>query len=266
MAWFGRRRRDEVEQAQEAGADPAETTEVGPTGAAVESEVEQPGGAAATAEATEGSDDAVAAPPALDPDRGPWDVADAEERLGQVDLGALRIPGRQGMALRMELDRATRRVIAANITIGQSNLQVQAFSAPRTAGIWDDIRAQITDSIGKQGGQVTETTGPFGRELLALLPVKDAQGNVGRRPARFLGVDGPRWFLRGVLTGAAVADKAAARDMEQYFSEIVVVRGTEARPPSELLALTMPGRPDAAPQPPAAPNLLERGPEISEVR
>ena len=70
----------------------------------------------------------------------------------------------------------------------------------------------------------------------------------------------------------AVADKAAARDLEQYFSEIVVVRGTDARPPSELLALTMPGRPAGAPEAPLpapmqAPNLLApRGPEISEVR
>lgn len=251
MALFGRRRKD-------ADQDPVAPDDVAGSG---------------TGEAGDAADEAAADPTAPDTsERGPWDEADAEEKPGRVDLGALKIPGRHGMALRMELDRASRRVIAANVSIGQSNLQVQAFSAPRTAGIWDDIRAQISESITKQGGQVTETTGPFGKELLALLPVKDAQGNVGRRPARFLGVDGPRWFLRGVLTGAAVADKAAARDLEQYFSEIVVVRGTDARPPSELLALTMPGRPAGAPEAPLpapmqAPDLLApRGPEISEVR
>lgn len=248
MALFGRRRKD-------ADQDPDDVAGSG------------------TGEAGDAADEAAVDPAAPDTsERGPWDEADAEEKPGRVDLGALKIPGRHGMALRMELDRASRRVIAANVSIGQSNLQVQAFSAPRTAGIWDDIRAQISESITKQGGQVTETTGPFGKELLALLPVKDAQGNVGRRPARFVGVDGPRWFLRGVLTGAAVADKAAARDLEQYFSEIVVVRGTDARPPSELLALTMPGRPAGAPEAPLpapmqAPDLLApRGPEISEVR
>jgi Protein of unknown function (DUF3710) len=251
MALFGRRRKD-------ADQDPVAPDDVAGSGAG---------------EVGDSTDEAAADPAAPDTsERGPFDEADAEEKPGRVDLGALKIPGRHGMALRMELDRASRRVIAANVSIGQSNLQVQAFSAPRTAGIWDDIRAQISESITKQGGQVTETTGPFGKELLALLPVKDAQGNVGRRPARFLGVDGPRWFLRGVLTGAAVADKAAARDLEQYFSEIVVVRGTDARPPSELLALTMPGRPAGAPEAPLpapmqAPNLLApRGPEISEVR
>ncbi|TGO04811.1 DUF3710 domain-containing protein [Serinibacter arcticus] len=256
MALFGRRRKD-------ADKDPAAPDDV----AEVDS---TDGGTAGADAAVEGASPDGALP--VDSERGPWDEADAQEKPGRVDLGALKIPGRHGMALRMELDRASRRVIAANVSIGQSNLQVQAFSAPRTAGIWEDIRAQISESITKQGGQVTETTGPFGKELLALLPVKDAQGNVGRRPARFLGVDGPRWFLRGVLTGAAVADKTAARDLEQYFSEIVVVRGTDARPPSELLALTMPGRPAGAPEAPLpapmqAPNLLApRGPEISEVR
>lgn len=251
MAWFGRRSQEgsDASSADHTGAEATATTEV-----------------AGTTEATATPDPEIPAG-----ERGPWDEADADDRPGRVDLGAVQIPGRHGMALRMELDRTTRRVIAANVTIGQSNLQIQAFSAPRSAGIWEEIRTQIGESITTQGGQHQETTGPFGKELLALLPVKDAQGNVGRRPARFLGVDGPRWFLRGVLTGAAVSDRTAAREMEQYFSEIVVVRGADARPPSELLALTMPGRPPGSsePEPEAAtmpPDLTQRGPEISEVR
>ena len=199
-------------------------------------------------------------------ERGPWDVDEIDDDVVRVDLGALRIPGRPGMALRMELDRNTRRVIAANVTLGQSNLQLQAFAAPRTAGLWDEIRAQIGQSVQAQGGAVQETVGPFGAELLALLPVKDAEGKPARRPARFMGADGPRWFVRGVLTGAAVAARTAARQMEEYFSSIVVVRGTEARPPRELLTLTMPGRPTAAPTEAEGEEILRRGPEISEVR
>ena len=198
--------------------------------------------------------------------RGPWDVDELDDEVVRVDLGALRIPGRPGMALRMELDRNTRRVIAANVTLGQSNLQLQAFAAPRTAGLWDEIRAQIGQSVQAQGGAVQETVGPFGKELLALLPVKDAEGKPARRPARFIGADGPRWFVRGVLTGAAVADRNAARQMEEYFASIVVVRGTEARPPRELLTLTMPGRPAAAPTEAEGEEILGRGPELSEVR
>lgn len=253
MALFGRRRREAEETAPEPAAE------------AVDGVATPDDGEAGDGEATDG--EATLSPEAVPAgERGPWDVADADDRPGRVDLGALRIPGRNGMALRMELDRQSKRVMAANVTIGQSNLQLQAFAAPRTAGIWDEIRGQIAAQITAQGGSVQEAKGPFGAELLALLPVRDQAGNVARRPARFLGVDGPRWFLRGVLTGAALADRAAATQMEQYFSEVVVVRGSEAKPPSELLTLTMPGRPAPAEPAPAQPDLLRRGPEITEVR
>lgn len=198
--------------------------------------------------------------------RGPWDEADAPTNAARVDLGALLIPALKGMALRMEVDRTSKRVIAANVTLGQTNLQLQAFAAPKSSGLWEEIREQITTSVKSQGGAVQESEGPFGPELLALLPVRDPSGNMARRPARFLGVDGPRWFLRGVLTGAALSDKKAAAMVETYFSGIVVVRGTEARPPSELLTLTVPGQ-KATPETQAAPeDILTRGPEITEVR
>lgn len=121
MALFSRRRRTEAEQ-------PDSTTN--PTGESVPESVEE---AAATpaAPATPPTPAAPAAPAERDPARGPWDVSQADDRPGRVDLGAIRIPGRDGMALRMELDRATRRVIAANVTLGKSTIQLQAFAAPR---------------------------------------------------------------------------------------------------------------------------------------
>lgn len=225
MALFGRNR-SRAAQAPEPSA--AELEAVAQARAAREGE--------AAPETAESADEQEPAPAT----RGPWDATEVGDRPGMVDLGALRIPGRHGMALRMELDRRTRRVVAANVTIGQSNLQLQAFSAPRTAGIWEEIRSQLATSISKQGGSVKQGTGAFGPELLVLLPVKDAEGKPARRPARFLGVDGDRWFLRGVLTGAALVDKAAMLQMEEYFSEVVVARGDEPRPPAELLTLTMP--------------------------
>ncbi|ROR93668.1 uncharacterized protein DUF3710 [Salana multivorans] len=248
---------------------------------AADSETPAPDGTGSDASAPDATDETTAAADATAADepaagsagsarRGPWDLADADERPGRVDLGALRIPGIQGMQLRMELDRTSKAVIAANVSLGQSTLQLQVFAAPRTAGIWDDIRPQISASITAQGGEVKEMPGPWGTELLALLPVKDASGKTGRVPARFLGVDGPRWFLRGILRGAALVDQNQRAIMERYFSEVVVVRGSEPRPPSELLTLTMPGqatRPVPTPgQPAAVDDILTRGPEISEVR
>jgi hypothetical protein len=67
-----------------------------------------------------------------------------------------------------------------------------------------------------------------------------------RRAARFLGVDGPRWFLRAMLTGPADADPEAAGVLEDVFADIVVVRGTEPMPVREQLPMTLP--PQAAAQ------------------
>jgi hypothetical protein len=168
----------------------------------------------------------------------------------------------------MELDKATQVVTGASLQLHGSSLQVQVFAAPRTEGIWDDIRAEIAESVTKQGGSVDDLPGPFGRELLARLPVRTAEGRTGHRPARFIGHDGPRWFLRGVLSGRAAVDLERARELEALFADVVVVRGPEPRVPRDLLPLVLPGRKPLDPGPgPATPSFdpMTRGPEITEV-
>ncbi|WP_273654538.1 DUF3710 domain-containing protein [Cellulomonas fimi] len=200
---------------------------------------------------------------------GPWDANEVADDIPRVDLGAIRLPGLPGMELRMEIDKATNVVSAASVLLDGSSLQVQAFAAPRSEGIWDEIREEIAESVTSQGGSVDDIPGPFGRELLARLPVKTPEGRTGHRPARFIGADGPRWFLRGVITGKGAVEPAAAEALEQLFARIVVVRGTEARPPRDLLALRLPG-PTPAPAEAATEkptfDPLTRGPEITEIR
>lgn len=203
---------------------------------------------------------------------GPWDVEDVPELGNRVDLGALRVPMRRGMKLRMELDRQSRqRIVAVNVELDGSVLQVQAFAAPRTGGIWDDLREEIAASIDQQGGTVEHQEGPFGPELLARLPARTPDGRTGTRPARFIGIDGPRWFVRGVVTGEGAKDTAAAAEIEGVLSDVVVVRGHDPRAPRDLLTLHMPGKPgQEVPQTAAAKPTIDlgspRGPEITEVR
>lgn len=201
---------------------------------------------------------------------GPFDAGEAAPEMPRVDLGAVQLPVLPGMELRMEVDQKSGTVTAVNASLDGSVLQVQAFAAPRTEGIWDEIRAEIAQSITAQGGTVDDLPGPFGRELLARMPVRTPEGRTGHRPARFVGADGPRWFLRGVVTGKAAVDPEAAQRLEQVFAGAIVVRGTEARPPRDLLALRLPGqRPAGAPAPDGRPepdfDPLTRGPEITEV-
>ena len=197
---------------------------------------------------------------------GPFDLSEIESQDGYVDLGALLIAPREGLQLRLEVEEATQRVVAVTMDLEGSSLQLQAFAAPRSEGLWDDIREQIGQSVGSQGGQVEEIEGGFGPELLAKLPASSSDGSQGYRVARFIGVDGPRWFLRGVLGGEAAVDRDAAAALEGLFRQVVVVRGENPMPPRDLLPLRLP-KDTAVPAPAPAPGLEqpERGPEITQI-
>jgi hypothetical protein len=184
---------------------------------------------------------------------GPFDEADApKDGVPRIDLGSIRLPALPGMDLRVELN-PQQKVVGATLRAGESLLQVAAFAAPRAAGIWDDVRAEIATSASGQGGRLEEVEGPFGVELAGsiMAPPPPQQGQTTppkpvRRPARFLGVDGPRWFLRGLISGPAASSPEAAEKLEQAFRGIVVVRGAEPMPVREQLPLSLP--PQAAAQ------------------
>lgn len=196
---------------------------------------------------------------------GPFDESEISSHDGYVDLGALLITPSEGLQLRLEVEEATQRVVAVTLDLNGSSLQLQAFAAPKTEELWDEIRGQIGQSVGAQGGQVEDIDGPFGTELVAKLPAGLPDGSQGYRVARFIGVDGPRWFLRGVLGGPAALEREAAEPLEGLFRQVVVVRGDSPMPPRDLLQLRLPK--DATATPPAAPSLQEpeRGPEITQI-
>ncbi len=171
---------------------------------------------------------------------GPFDVSEANLVRPYVDLGGIKIVPREGLNLRVEIEEATKRVVAVGVEYAGSTLQLQAFAAPRSAGLWHEIREQLSQQIQKQGGTVQGEYGPFGPELLAELPVVN-EGAAGVRKVRFIGVDGPRWFLRGVISGEAITNPLAAQQIEEIFRNTVVVRGNTPMPPRELLPLQVPG-------------------------
>lgn len=204
---------------------------------------------------------------------GPWDVSENDGEQGYVDLGSLRLRGREGMELRLDVEEATGAVTAATVQLGDSAVQLQAFAAPRSEGIWPEIMAEIASGITQQGGTADSQDGVFGTELLARVPVRAADGRTGHQPARFAGIDGPRWFLRAVFHGAAVAEPVAAQELESVVRDVVVVRGAEAMAPRELLPLHLPeevtGQQDGEHPGDGSDADLDpftRGPEITEVR
>ncbi|AWB86500.1 DUF3710 domain-containing protein [Mycetocola zhujimingii] len=172
---------------------------------------------------------------------GPFDESEANPVRPYIDLGGVKILPRDGLNLRLEVEESTKRIVAVGLDYAGSTLQIQPFAAPRSTGLWHETREQIQEQIARQGGTVTERDGAFGPELLAEVPVvASAGGAPGTRIARFVGVDGPRWFLRGVIAGDAATQEEAAALVEDLFRSVVVVRGSAPMPPRDLIPLVMP--------------------------
>ncbi|GAA2091767.1 DUF3710 domain-containing protein [Streptomyces albiaxialis] len=218
----------------------------------------------------------VKLPPAPRPD-GPWDVSEVSDpSAGRVDLGGLFVPGVEGMELRVEV--AGDAIVAATLVLQDSAIQLQGFAAPKREGIWDEVREEIASGITQQGGVIDEVEGPLGWELRAQVPVQLPDGTNGVQVVRFIGVDGVRWFLRGVISGQGAVQPEAAGLLEQIFRDTVVVRGDQPMAPRDPIVLKLPDDaqmvPDGVQQETAEEgsrfagglDKLQRGPEISEVR
>ena len=209
---------------------------------------------------------------------GPFDSASAPTR-DEMDFGSLRLVPTADIELRLDVDETSQTLTGMTAVFGEagtSAVQLQVFAAPKTTGVWYGIRREIAEAIVAGGGTAEEVDGPLGTELHVRMPSQGPDGRTTFSPARFVGVDGPRWFLRAVLSGdAAIDDEAASRAME-FVRTVVVHRGSDPRAPRELLELTLPPELMAQAQASAqeheqhtdAPTVgpLERGPEIAETR
>ncbi|MEW1961800.1 DUF3710 domain-containing protein [Microbacterium sp. NPDC077644] len=183
--------------------------------------------------------------PANRASEGPFDESEANPVRPYIDLGGIKILPREGLNLRLEVEEQSKRIVAVGLDYADSSLQVQPFAAPRSLGLWHETRMQLVDQVRQQGGRVEEREGPLGKELLAEVPGPASEGS-NLHLARFVGVDGPRWFLRGVIGGAAASDPEAAAKVEDLFRSIVVVRGGSPMPPRDLIPLKMPATPGSA--------------------
>jgi len=171
---------------------------------------------------------------------GPFDETEVGAVRPWVDLGSIKLVPQDGIAIRLEVEEGTGRAIAVAIDYNGSTLQVQPFASTRSTGMWHEIRAQIAEQLRVQGAEVNEVSGELGPELHALVPAALPNGAVGQQPARFVGVDGPRWFLRGVIAGPAAVNQEDGRKLLEVFRGLVVVRGQQPMPPRDLLPLRVP--------------------------
>ena len=208
---------------------------------------------------------------------GPWDAEEPFPVLERVDLGSLQVP--IGPEHEIQLVMAEQHGAWVTIRYRESEVQIQAFAASRRGALWDDVRTEIAAEVNTAGGRSQEAEGSFGIELMAQVPAEPGQGpgEPGEmRLVRFVGVDGPRWFVRGLFTGPAADGGDEADLLEEVFRDVVVVRGEHPVPPREILELRLPPEARQALEEQAAAeeenrfggdlNPFERGPEFTETR
>lgn len=213
---------------------------------------------------------------------GPWDGGETYPERDRADFGSLLVP----LVPEMEIEVATdgERLVWVTVKGGGSELRVHAFAAPRSSPLWGEVREEIAAELASSGTQARQADGPFGAEVFAHVPIEPGPPGSGTAAVRFIGVDGPRWLLRGLLIGSAAAGHEPAGPFEEVLRDIVVVRGDHPMPPRDLLELRLPPEvqqaleqhiaasgQDAAGQ--EAPNRFqadlnpfERGPEFTETR
>lgn len=193
-------------------------------------------------------------------ERGPWDVEDENvpDYDEYLDMGSYYLPFLKGIELRVKANRATQQVLGTTITYGSSSVEIEAFAAPKTLGLWDDVRADLIEA----NKDAKEVEGVFGTELALPVTVKG-----GRKVlTRIVGVDGPRWMLRGIFSGKAATDPEGeeAKALNQFFADIVVERGDDPLAPRDLIPMHPPVAPAERKAAKAAAEEAEQKTEIPD--
>jgi hypothetical protein len=167
---------------------------------------------------------------------GPYDIdaephADAHPNNGwaRLDLGSLRLPVPEGAQLQIEVDRSGP-VRAVHLITGLGQITLNAFAAPRSGGLWREVVPELLTKLRADGARVGQVAGEWGEEVEAVTD----QGVLV-----FLGVDGPRWMLRGVAAGPSEGTQARIKLLRDVVRHTVVVRGAQPLPVGSPLPLQL---------------------------
>ena len=177
---------------------------------------------------------------------GPFDYEEVDleaDDVDRLDLGTLILTPAEGMELRLQMSEETQQVTSAMILLGDSALELTLFAAPRTGGMWADVRTEAIAATEEIGGSAILAKGPFGTELRRLVTVRAQDGTEGYQPSRTWVAEGPRWMLRGVVYGqASMTDgiEAPADVIHDIFCNLVVRRGNDAKAPGDIVSLELP--------------------------
>lgn len=166
------------------------------------------------------------------PEGGPFDASEMpDDRRPRLDLGSIRIPVPDGAQVQVEMVPEAAGVRAVHLLTPLGQVTINAYAAPRSGGLWEEVRGELAEQLHTDGAKVGSAPGEWGEELT---------GVINDVALRFIGVDGPRWMLRGVIAGPRGVAGQSERLLRDIVRGTVVVRGTDPMPVRTPLPLVLP--------------------------
>lgn len=163
---------------------------------------------------------------------GPFDLSEApEDEVPRIDLGSVRVPVPDGAQLQVEMEQDGGGVRAVHLLTAAGQFTVNAYAAPRSAGLWHEVSAELVEQLRSDGAAVSTVDGEWGEEL---------SGAVNDVALRFIGVDGPRWLLRGVVAGPRGSADESAAMLTEIVRDTIVARGDSPMPVRTPLPMELP--------------------------
>ena len=181
--------------------------------------------------------------------QGPIEFNEDLDVTSMLNLGALYLPNVPGLEVHLDLDPRSGKGKSVSLHLGMTIAEVQVFAAAASEDLWANMRDAIATGLREQKVDCSVELGRFGTEIHAVMPTVDLDGNVHVQPVRFIGVRGPRWLVRVVVSGdGALLNSNIARDgeldIDDVVSKLVINRGDAPLPPGERLVLQSPDTPD----------------------
>ncbi|OJZ64656.1 DUF3710 domain-containing protein [Mycolicibacterium diernhoferi] len=172
---------------------------------------------------------------------GPFDIEDFDDpesaKQARLDLGSVLVPMPAAGQVQVEL---TDQGVPSSVWIVTPNgrFTIAAYAAPKTAGLWREVAAELADSLRKDGAKVRIEDGQWGREVIGA----STTAPQGQQPGvvRFIGVDGYRWMIRCVVNGLPDKVDALAAEAREALKDTVVRRGDTPLPVRTPLTVQLP--------------------------
>jgi hypothetical protein len=167
---------------------------------------------------------------------GPFDIDDFDDpsvaALARLDLGSVLIPMPEAGQVQVEVGE-TGVPSAVWVVTPNGRFTIAAYAAPKSAGLWREVAAELADSLRKDVPTVSIVDGPWGREVIGA-------GGQGAAVVRFIGVDGYRWMIRCVVNGPQERIDALVDQARNALADTVVRRGDTPLPVRTPLPVQLP--------------------------